>query len=323
VTKIICGVDISKRRLDAHVEPLGAFKSFNNDAAGIAELATFCHRQGVELVVMEATGGYERAAFLLLWEAGIACGLTNPRSVRRYAEAMGVLEKTDRLDARVIARFAIAKDLRSTEPPTAGQQRLTALVARLRQVTDDLVVQKQRRSSAMNPEMVASIDEVIALLKRQTRTLEAEVAGLIDDDPLWSCLDAALRTKGLANRAVARLLAELPEIGIYSNKAVAAHPRRSSRHPLDPVFDRRHRPSLRREPWRLPSQAHCRRQTKDGRAHRTGSQTPRPAQRKSTRSARALCACNLTTQVVALPLWGLCTSMSDCTKTKSAAQKPI
>jgi len=221
VTKIICGVDISKRQLDAHIEPLGAFKSFVNDAAGIAELAAFCHRQGVELVVMEATGGYERAAFLLLWEAGIACGLTNPRSVRRYAEAMGVLEKTDRLDARVIARFAIAKDLRPTEPPTAGQQRLTAPVARLRQVTGDLVVQKQRRSSAINPEMVASIDEVIALLKRQTRTLEAQVAGLIDDDPLWSCLDAALRTKGLANRAVARLLAELPEIGIYSNKAVA------------------------------------------------------------------------------------------------------
>src|SRR5947208_7570342 len=93
VTKIICGVDISKRQLDAHIEPLGAFKSFVNDAAGIAELAAFCHRQGVELVVMEATGGYERAAFLLLWEAGIACGLTNSRSVRRYAEAMGVLEK--------------------------------------------------------------------------------------------------------------------------------------------------------------------------------------------------------------------------------------
>ena len=74
----------------------------------------FCRRHGVQLVVMEATGGYERTAFLLLWEAGIACGLTNPRSVRRYAEAMGILEKTDRLDARIIARFAIAKDLKPT-----------------------------------------------------------------------------------------------------------------------------------------------------------------------------------------------------------------
>lgn len=221
MTQIICGVDVSKRRLDAHVVPSGQFESFDNDAAGIAELAAFCRRQDVQLVAMEATGGYERAAFLLLWEAGIACGLTNPKSVRRYAEAMGVLEKTDRLDAAVIARFAVAKGLKPTTPPSPAQQRLKALAARLRQVTDDLVVQKQRRSSAINAEMTASIDEVIALLKRQTRQLAGEIASLIDDDPLWSQLDAALRsTKGVADRAVARLLADLPEIGIYSNKAV-------------------------------------------------------------------------------------------------------
>lgn len=222
VTKIICGVDVSKARLDANVEPGGTSSSFSNDAAGIADLATFCRRHGVELVAMEATGGYERTAFLLLWEAGIACALTNPRSVRRYAEAMGILEKTDRLDAGVIARFAIAKGLKPTPAPTPSQQRLTALVARLRQVTDDLVVQKQRRSSAINAVMVNSIDEVIVLLKRQARTLEGEIGSLINDDPLWSHLDAALRTtKGVANRTVARLLAELPEIGIYSNKAAA------------------------------------------------------------------------------------------------------
>jgi transposase len=221
VTQIICGVDVSKRRLDAHVAPSGTFESFSNDAAGIAELAAFCRRHGVALVAMEATGGYERTAFLLLWEAGIACGLTNPRSVRRYAEAMGILEKTDRFDAGVIARFAIAKELKPTTPPTPGQQRLNALVARLRQVTDDLTVHKQRRSSAMNDEIVSSINEVITVLKRQARSLEGEIASLIDDDPLWSHLDAALRTtKGVANRTVARMLAELPEIGIYSNKAV-------------------------------------------------------------------------------------------------------
>lgn len=221
MTEIICGVDVSKRRLDAHVAPSGAFESFSNDAAGIAELATFCRHHGVQLVAMEATGGYERTAFLLLWDAGIACGLINPKSVRRYAEAMGILEKTDRLDAGVIARFAIAKGLKPTTPPTPDQQRLKALVARLRQVTDDLVVQKQRRSSTMNEEMVTSIDEVIALLKRQAKGLEGEIGSLIDDDPLWSHLNAALRsTKGVAGRTVARLLAELPEIGIYSNKAV-------------------------------------------------------------------------------------------------------
>ena len=220
MTKIICGVDVSKRRLDAYVAPSGTFASFDNNAAGITALAGFCHRQGVQFVAMEATGGYERQPFLLLWAAGIACGLTNPRSVRRYAEAMGILEKTDRLDAGVIARFAIAKELKPTSPPTALQQRLNALVARLRQVTDDLTVQKQRRSCAMSQEMLTSIDEVIALLKRQTKTLAGEIGSLIDDDPLWSQLDAVLRTKGIADRTVARMLAELPEIGIYSNKAV-------------------------------------------------------------------------------------------------------
>lgn len=221
MTEIICGVDVSKRRLDAHVAPSGVFESFDNDAAGIAALAAFCRRQGVQLVAMEATGGYERLPFLLLWEAGIACSLTNPRSVRRYAEAMGILEKTDRLDASVIARFAIAKGLKPTSPPTPGQQRLNALVARLRQITDDLTVSKQRRSTTTGAEIIASIDEVISLLKRQARWLEGEIASLIDDDPLWARLDAAFRTvKGVANRSVARILAELPEIGVYSNKAV-------------------------------------------------------------------------------------------------------
>jgi transposase len=221
--KFICGVDISKARLDACIEPGAIFASFDNDAAGIAELATFCRRHQAELVAMEATGGYERRAFLLLWEAGMPCALTNPRSVRRYAESMGILEKTDRIDARVIARFAHARNLQPTSPPTPAQQRLKALVARLRQVTDDLTVQKQRRASLLdNAEMLASLNEVIALLKRQSRRLEGEIASMIDDDPLWAQLAETWRSvKGVAGRTVARLMADLPEIGTYSNKAIA------------------------------------------------------------------------------------------------------
>jgi transposase len=156
--KIICGVDISKARLDACIMPGSMFRSFDNIAAGTAELAAFCRQHQVELVVMEATGGYERRAFLQLWELGLPCAVTNALHVRRYAEAMGSLEKTDRIDAAMIARFAQAKDLRPTPLPSQKQQRIKALVARLRQVTDDLSVQKQRRSSLRdNPEMLASI----------------------------------------------------------------------------------------------------------------------------------------------------------------------
>jgi transposase len=221
--KIICGVDVSKASLDACIEPGTIRSSFKNDAAGIAALAAFCRQHRVELVAMEATGGYERRAFLLLSEQGLPCAITNARQVRLYAEAMGVLEKTDQIDAHIIARFARARDLRPTLLPSAAQLRLKALVARLRQVTDDLTVQKQRRSSLLdNAEMLASLDEVIALLKRQSRTLEGEIASMIDDDPWWACLAETWRAvKGVAGRTVARLMAELPEIGTYSNRAIA------------------------------------------------------------------------------------------------------
>lgn len=209
-------------KLDASIWPGGAFESFNNDAEGIAALACFCERHRVELAVMEATGGYERKAFLLLWQKGLPCALVNPRAVRRYAEAMGFLEKSDRIDAPLIARFAEAKGLKPQEPPSPAQQRLSALVARLSQITGDLTVQKQRRSAARDAETRESLEEVIALLKRQARRLEGEIASMIDDDPLWAKLNEAFRAiKGVASRTVARLMAELPEIGIYSNKAIA------------------------------------------------------------------------------------------------------
>lgn len=222
MTRIICGVDVSKAALDASIWPGGAFESFNNDAEGIAALACFCMKHKAALAVMEATGGYERTAFLLLWQAGIACALTNPRAVRHYAEAMGFLEKTDKIDAALIARFAEARGLQPARPPSPAQQRLSALVARLSQVTGDLTVQKQRRSAARDAETKASLDEVIALFKRQSRKLEGEIASMIDDDPLWARLNEAFRAiKGVASRTVARLMAEMPEIGIYSNKAIS------------------------------------------------------------------------------------------------------
>lgn len=221
--KNICGVDISKARLDACIEPGSIRGSFKNDATGITELVALCRQHRVELVAMEATAGYERRAFLQLWEQGLPCAVTNARHVRLYAEAMGVLEKTDAIDAHIIARFTQAKNLQPTPLPSLTQQRLKALVARLRQLTDDLIVQKQRRSSLLdNAEMLASIDEVIALLKRQSRTLEGEIGSMIDDDPLWARLSDTFRSvKGVADRTVAWLMADLPEIGTYSNKAIA------------------------------------------------------------------------------------------------------
>jgi transposase len=222
VNKVICGVDVSKEWLDARIGLDGAVGRFRNNAAGVAELLAFCRAHGVELVVMEASGGYERLPFLLLWEAGIACAIANARSVRYFAEGLGILEKTDKIDAGVIAYYGEVKRLQPTPPPSAAQQRLKILVARLSQVTCDLTINKQRRSAAHDAETIASLDEVIALFKRQERSLEGEIASLIGDDPLWARLDKAFRSlKGVASRTVARLMAEVPEIGTLSNKAIA------------------------------------------------------------------------------------------------------
>ena len=221
MTKIICGVDISKQYLDAAIWPGSASRRFANDAEGIAGLAAFCIRHQVELVAMEATGGIERMAFGLLWEQGLPCALANPRSVRQYAGAMGFLEKTDRIDAVLIARFAQSKDLRPNPPSSKKESRLKALVGRLRQITDDLTINRQRLGHVEDAEIRTGIEELIRLLKRQSRQIEGEIASLIDDDPLWAALDQAFRSvKGVAGRTVARLMAELPEIGTFGNKEI-------------------------------------------------------------------------------------------------------
>lgn len=220
MTQIVCGVDVSSGHLDASIGQDGAALRVANDAEGIAALAAFCGEHAVGLVVMEATGGYERLAFTLLWEAGLACAIVNPRAVRCFAEAMGYLEKTDSIDAGLIAWYGAVKRIAPRTPASAHQSELRALAGRLRQLTALKVAQTNQRRLAQDPLVRDSIEEVLALVSRQIRTIAVRIAALIDADPLWRALDAAFREiKGVAERTVATLMAELPEIGTLSNKA--------------------------------------------------------------------------------------------------------
>jgi transposase len=217
----LCGVDVSKGWLDAFAEP-DQVQRFANTEEGIAALARFCRDHRVELVAMEASGGIERLPFALLWEHDVACAVVNPRSVRDFARSMGYLEKTDRIDARMIAQFAQTKQIQPTPPPSPQQQELTALTARLRQVTSDLVVQKQRLHTARDDFARQGLCELIAVLKRQSKELADRIAALIASDPLWRELDAAFRqVKGVADRTIATLLADLSEIGTLSDKKIS------------------------------------------------------------------------------------------------------
>ncbi len=222
MTNIICGVDVSSQTLDARIGPEGPSVRVDRTADGIQELASFCRQHGAELVVMEATGGYEKLPFMLLWAAGVPCAIVNPRSVRRFAEAMGLLEKTDRLDAGIIAHFAAVKRIVAQQPASETQQRLAAAVGRLRQLTNFRTVQLNQRRLVTDADVLASIDGILALLRTQIRQFEHSIAAMIDADPLWQQLDAVFRgIKGVADRTVACLMANLPEIGTLSNKGIS------------------------------------------------------------------------------------------------------
>jgi transposase len=148
--------------------------------------------------------------------------LLDPRRVRRFAEAMGVLEETDRIDAGVIARYAEVRRVAPAEPRGAAQARLAALTTRPRQLTSSRAARTNQRRLADDPDVLASIDALLDLAARQIREIAAKIAALVGDDPSWRALDAAFRAvKGVAGRTVARRLAEMPEIGTLSNKAAA------------------------------------------------------------------------------------------------------
>jgi len=222
VTRIICGVDIASSSLEARLGRQGALTSFPNNAEGIAALAAFCHAHQVELVAMEATGGYERQAFAGLWEQALPVAILNPRAVRRFAESMGRLEKTDAIDAGMIAWYAEVKQSPPLCLAPASQQHLRALVTRLRQLTAIRTAQLNQRRLVTDPAVQASFAELLAVLAAQVDALQHNIATLIDAHPLWRELDHAFRSiKGVADRTVARLMAEMPEIGTLSNKTVA------------------------------------------------------------------------------------------------------
>jgi transposase len=222
VSKIICGVDVDSRFLQARIGPEGPAGRFTNTAKGIAGLAEFCRQHQAELVAMEATGGYEKRPFALLWAQGIATAILNPRAVRQFAEGMGLLEKTDAIDAGMIAWFAQVKRVAAMAPLSAEQQRLKALVVRLRQLTAMRTAQRNQQRLVEDPMVLKSFKRVLAVLAAQMRQLEAAIANLIAADALWHKLDQTFRSiKGVADRTVAHLMAEMPEIGTVSNKAIS------------------------------------------------------------------------------------------------------
>jgi transposase len=215
-------VDVSSSSLDARIGTEGATAAFLNTEEGIAALAAFCRAHQVELTAMEASGGYEQQAFAQLSEQGLPVAILNPRAVRQFAQSMGRLEKTDAIDAGMIAWYAEVKQSPPLCVAPRTQQHLRALVTRLRQLTEVRTAQLNQQRLVTEPLVQKSFKKLLAEVARQIRELEQRIARLIEQDPLWRELDRAFRTiKGVADRTVARLMVEMPEIGTLSNKTIS------------------------------------------------------------------------------------------------------
>jgi transposase len=214
-------VDISSKWLDVSLNQ--RFHRFPNTVAGIADLLVLCQQHDVDLVAVEASGGYERRMYRQLWAAGLPVAICNARAVRDFAKSMGRLEKTDAVDAAIIAEYACANKKLVAHPPQPGEhQQFRALVTRLRQLTEVRASQRQQQLLVTDAEALATFTRLLGFLTSEIRQLQERITQLIACDPLWQQLDHAFRSiKGVADRTVACLMAELPEIGTLSHKAVS------------------------------------------------------------------------------------------------------
>ncbi len=194
-----------------------------NAPAGFRELLKALPPRAHTAVVLEATGGYERNVIAELLEAGYRVALVNPRQVRDFAKGWGILAKTDRIDARVIALFAQHVQPRMLREMPEQQRELADLVTRRRQLLDLRTRESNRWAQTSAKAARKSIQQVLNLLDGQIHKLDKAIAELIDSDDDWKAKSELLQsTPGLGRVTAATLLAELPELGELNRQQIAA-----------------------------------------------------------------------------------------------------
>jgi len=213
MSRIFVGVDVSKDRLDVAAHPDPSSWSVPNDEAGIEDLVNRLGDLRPVCIVLEATGGLEMPALTALAVAGLPAVAVNPRLTRHFAKAAGLLAKTDRIDAAVLARFGEAMKPEIRPILDAPAQELRALTVRRRQLTEMLTAEKNRRSMAPK-RMVKEIDKHIAWLERSLSRINDDLQKTIRNSPVWREKDDILQSaKGIGPKTSAVLIAELPELG--------------------------------------------------------------------------------------------------------------
>lgn len=227
-TRIVVGIDISKSRLDVACLPAAArsvnpASAFDNDAKGHTALVAWLKGISPDLIVLESTGGYQRVVVAALAAAAMPVVVVNPRQVRDFARALGILAKTDTIDAMVLARFGqkVNPDVRPL--PDADSTVLIDLLARRRQLVELRTAESNRLGQATAARIKASIRAVLAAIEKQIASIDEDLDDQIKQSPVWRVKEELLTSvPGIGPLTARTLLACLPELGTISRQSVAA-----------------------------------------------------------------------------------------------------
>jgi transposase len=220
---LVLGVDVSKARLDCATWPPTSVWQHARDADGIAQLVARAQELKVRLVVLEATGGLEIGVAAELARANIAVAIVNPRQTVRFAQALGILAKTDAVDAGALARFGAQTELQARPLKDEALRELDEIVARRRQLVDMTTMEKNRLHSATDERVRKDLQAHIAWLQGRQEDLDKELRQRIKESPAWRAKDDLLKSaKGIGDVNAAILIAELPELGRLNRKKISA-----------------------------------------------------------------------------------------------------
>jgi transposase len=219
------GIDVSKRALEVHVLPSGEHFSVNYDEAGLTTLIQKLKTlQQLQVVLMEATGGYEKSLAAELCAAGLnKVRISNPRFIRDFARSTGQLAKTDSIDAAMIARFAQVFNLQPETMPSQAEEQLKALVSRRQQLVKIRAAENNRLEKASTPYVISSLNKIIELLDSEIKKIDQIIEQTIRQNPAWSAKEESLRqVKGVGPATACQLLATLPELGQLNRRQIAS-----------------------------------------------------------------------------------------------------
>ena len=220
--KQVVGIDVSKATLDVASLPVSEALQFSNDGSGIDDLTKRLKDSKADLVVMEATGGYETAAATALVAAGLRVAVVNPRQIRDFAKATGRLAKNDRIDAEVIAAFGQAIEPEIVRLPDEDARELEELLVRRRQLVA-MRVQEMNRLGLVRGSMRKNIKAHIEWLQNQIDRLDVDLTARLRSSPAWRAKDELLRSfKGVGPITSSTLLIALPELGQLDRRAIAS-----------------------------------------------------------------------------------------------------